>query len=134
MAIKLSVDIRTAIFNNIVDSNCVFMNIYAFGDGEGPPADADAAVGNGTLIATIPISWEIFSTSGSASFGGQTTVDLEGTVGYGRILDDYSDVYIQGSAGTSHALADFVTNTDIYLPADPISVVGRITQPLEEVP
>jgi len=133
MAIKLSTDIRNAIFTNMDDSNFVEMRIYAFGDGEGPPADADAGVGDGTLIAVIPITW-LYGTSGSASFSGQATADLEGTVGYGRILDDYSDVYIQGSAGTSFALADFVTDTLIYLPSDPISVIGHITQPLEEVP
>ena len=103
MAVKVSENFRYV----ILDAICTTLTQLDVYDGSPAPANANAAT-TGTLIATIPVSWD---------YGNKSTASLDvsshaaaalatGTAVYGRLANSGRTQIIQGSAGTALA-ADF---------------------------
>jgi len=138
MAIKVSPHIRNTILSVITEGTSGTtgtgglsqLDIYTFSDGGGPPANADAGT-EGTLVASIPITWE-HGTDGTshADFYGSVSASAAGTVGYGRLASSGRVRVIQGSAGTSLS-ADFVIDKEIITVAELVNTIGRLVQPAE---
>jgi len=121
--LSLATAFRSGILDSGINTACgasPLLKIYAGAE----PADANAALGGATLLATLTLSASPFGAAASgvvtaASITSDSSADDTGTATFGRLTTSGGTVLMQGNCGTS--AATFALNTVAVVTAAVVS-------------